>query len=96
MWPVDYEPLEQHACSSSNTFLTPSRVPEYARGGGAQTTAQRLREERAEWEVTGDLLLNNLLRGLVEQVQQHAAKVVRVVVRVPQLVRDRIQEKVPT
>ena len=42
-----------------------------------------------------DLLLHHLAAGL-EQEQQHTREVVRVVVRVPQLVRDGVQEHVAT
>ena len=41
-----------------------------------------------------DLLLDHLRLGLGEQVQQHAAEVVRVLVGVPELVRHRVEEEV--
>lgn len=44
----------------------------------------------------GDLLLHHLRLGLGEQVEQHAAEVVRVLVGVPELVRHRVQEEVAT
>lgn len=42
----------------------------------------------------GDLLLYHLRLGLGEQVEQHAAEVVRVLVRVPELVGHRVEEEV--
>lgn len=44
----------------------------------------------------GDLLLNHLRLRLCEQIQQHAAEVVRVLVGVPELVRDGVEEGVPS
>lgn len=41
-----------------------------------------------------DLLLNHLRLRLGKQVEQHAAEVVRVLVRVAQLVRHRVEEEV--
>ena len=43
-----------------------------------------------------DLLLDNFLRGLLEQEEEHAAVVVRVAVRIAQLVRNRVEEQVAT
>lgn len=40
------------------------------------------------------LLLDHLRLSLGEQVEQHAAEVVRVLVGVPELVRHRVQEEV--
>lgn len=45
---------------------------------------------------SGDLLLNRLGVGLGEQVEQGAAEVVRVAVRVAQLVGNGIQEQIAT
>lgn len=44
----------------------------------------------------GDLLLNHLRLRLGEQIEQHAAEVVRVLVGVPELVRDSVEEEVST
>lgn len=46
-------------------------------------------------EDSRDLLLNHLRMGLREQVEQHAAEVVRVLVGVAELVRHCVEEKVP-
>lgn len=46
-------------------------------------------------EDSRDLLLNHLRMGFREQVEQHAAEVVRVLVGVAELVRHRVEEKVP-
>lgn len=43
----------------------------------------------------GDLLLDHLRLGLREQVEQHAAEVVRVLVGVPELVGHGVEEEVP-
>ena len=46
-------------------------------------------------EDSRDLLLDHFRLSLGEQVQQHAAEVVSVLVGVAELVRHRVQEKVP-
>ena len=52
-------------------------------------------EEDEDEDVPSDLLLDGLGVGLGEEVEEAAGEVVRVRVRVTQLVRDAIQEQVP-
>mmetsp|Transcript_67949 Transcript_67949/g.221180 ORF Transcript_67949/g.221180 Transcript_67949/m.221180 type:complete len:462 (-) Transcript_67949:3433-4818(-) len=63
--------------------------------GYQQPPRMRPVDDQALQQHPGDLLANHLIRRVCEQVEQHATEVVRVRVRVAQVVGDGAQEQVP-
>jgi hypothetical protein len=64
--------------------------------GNEQAPRMRSVHNQTLEQHSSDLLLDCLRVGLGKQIQQGAAEVMRVAVRIPQLVGNRIQEQVPT
>eukprot|EP00976_Prorocentrum_cordatum_P040762 827877-Prorocentrum_minimum.AAC.2 len=62
--------------------------------GAQRAPGVRAVDDEALQQHARDLLLDNLVLRLREQEQQHAREVVRVVVRVAQLVRHRVEQQV--
>ena len=64
-------------------------------GEGGEDEEEDEDDGKENEDAPGDLLLDGLGVGLGEKVEEAAGEVVRVRVRVTQLVRDAIQEQVP-
>lgn len=64
--------------------------------GDEQAPRMRSVHDQPLKQHSGDLLLNRFGVGLGEQVQQSAAEVMRVAIRIAQLVGNSIQEQVAT
>lgn len=100
MRPVHDQPLQQHSAAQAKLVRASMFVGRFENVVDKNTKARivfiSLSLPLPDMYVPGDLLLDGLGVGLSEQVEQRAAEVVRVRVRVAQLVRDGVQEQVPT